>query len=67
MKICECNVCDHVWRSRVDEPKQCPRCKTNDWRRKRKVFPYDTATERPVIGKDKRGLILGKEKKLRKA
>jgi len=66
MKKQKCNICDYEWKSRADPPKQCPKCKRYDYNKKRKVFAYGTATERPVLGKDKKGLILGKEKRLRK-
>lgn len=24
----ECNKCDYDWESRIENPKECPRCKT---------------------------------------
>ncbi len=29
----ECLICGYKWRSRLEEPKACPRCKRLDWKR----------------------------------
>ncbi len=29
----ECKVCGYVWESRVEEPKQCPKCKRYDFKK----------------------------------
>ncbi len=33
MKI-KCHKCKYEWESRVKEPKECPRCKTRNWKGK---------------------------------
>ena len=35
-KQCKCGKCGYVWFSRVDSPKQCPRCKRYDWMKENK-------------------------------
>lgn len=30
---CECQVCGHRWKPRVDKPRECPHCKRYDWRK----------------------------------
>jgi len=34
MKECKCLKCGFEWPSRVDDPKQCPKCKRYDWEKK---------------------------------
>jgi len=31
-----CRSCLYIWKNRVDEPKQCPRCKAPMWKRDKK-------------------------------
>lgn len=31
MKKQKCIKCDYQWKSRVQTPRQCPRCKRYDW------------------------------------
>jgi hypothetical protein len=44
-KLCECKRCKFKWYSRVDEPAQCPFCKTYRWREERKRPPKETSDE----------------------
>ena len=36
METNKCSKCKHEWLSRVEDPKQCPRCKRYDWKEKKK-------------------------------
>jgi rubrerythrin len=33
-RICTCFRCGYVWERRVQQPKQCPKCKRTDYDRK---------------------------------
>jgi len=37
MKECKCKKCGYVWPSRVDSPKQCPRCRNYKWNEEKKT------------------------------
>jgi len=32
----KCNQCEYEWVSKLEEPKQCPRCKRYDWKEENK-------------------------------
>ena len=41
----QCPYCKHEWEARVDNPKECPRCKNRlDYQRK-KPYKYNTTME----------------------
>ncbi len=29
----KCKKCDYVWKHRVENPKECPRCKSMEWKK----------------------------------
>ena len=36
MNECKCTKCSYEWKSRKEEPKQCPMCKSYKWREEKK-------------------------------
>jgi len=34
---CKCLRCGHVWQSRVDNPQECPNCKSRNWDKEKVV------------------------------
>jgi len=35
MKENKCNKCDYEWKSRIENPKSCPKCKRYDWNKEK--------------------------------
>jgi predicted Zn-ribbon and HTH transcriptional regulator len=33
MKILKCKICGHGWRPRVENPAECPSCKSRLWKK----------------------------------
>ena len=31
----KCKLCKYEWESKVEDPKQCPRCKRYDWNKEK--------------------------------
>ena len=36
----KCKICNYGWKSRVEKPAQCPRCKRYDWDKDTKDEDY---------------------------
>ena len=36
LKEKQCKVCNYAWLAKLEEPKQCPYCKSMKWNKKRK-------------------------------
>jgi len=34
-KLCKCQKCGYEWQSRVENPKECPDCKSRHWNKEK--------------------------------
>ena len=38
MDKCKCKKCKHEWIPRVENPKECPECKSREWNEEDKII-----------------------------
>lgn len=53
---CVCKRCDYRWNSKIDNPKECPKCKSHDWNRDREWVKINKGQEQTETPKDNRSV-----------